>query len=41
MRSEQDMTLRSGQRALGGLLVAAGAALNVQTLIDWMTHSVV
>jgi len=38
---EQDMTLRSGQRTVGWLLVAAGAALNTQTLIDWMRHSVV
>jgi hypothetical protein len=35
------MTLRSGQRTVGWLLVTAGAALNTQTLIDWMRHSVV
>ena len=34
------MTPRSGQRTLGWLLVAAGAALNVQSLIDWMQLSV-
>ena len=34
------MPPRSGQRTLGWLLVAAGAALNVQSLIDWMRHSV-
>jgi hypothetical protein len=37
---EQDMTPRTGQRTLGWLLVAAGAALNAQSLIDWMRHSV-
>lgn len=34
------MTLKHGQRTLGWLLVAAGAALNAQTLVDWMQHSV-
>ncbi len=35
------MTLRSGQQAAGWLLVTAGAALNAQSLVDWMRHSVV
>lgn len=34
------MTPKSGQRTVGWLLVAAGSALNVQTLVDWMRHSV-
>jgi hypothetical protein len=35
------MTLRTGQRLLGLVLVAAGAALNAQTLVDWMRHGTV
>lgn len=32
------MNIRSGQRLLGLVLTAAGAALNAQTLVDWMRH---
>lgn len=34
------MTPSPGRRTLGWLLVAAGAALNARSLIDWMQHSV-
>lgn len=33
------MNLRHGRRLLGLLIAAAGAALNAQALVDWMTHS--
>lgn len=35
------MTLKNGQRTVGWLLVAAGAVLNAQTLVDWMRHTTV
>lgn len=33
------MSLRQGRRWLGLLMVVAGAALNAQSLVDWMRHS--
>lgn len=34
------MTVRPPRQLLGLVLVATGAALNAQTLVDWMRHSV-
>jgi len=32
------MTTRPARQLLGWVLVTAGAALNAQTLVDWMRH---
>ncbi|MBB3194955.1 hypothetical protein FHS28_002351 [Roseateles terrae] len=35
------MNLKPGRHILGLVIVAAGAALNAQMLVDWMRHGTV